>query len=156
MTGSRVELTVPVDVDVPAAVLWESVTDWPAQGEWMLGTRVEVVGGGEGRHLGAGLRAVTGIGRLGLVDVMEIVEWDPPKRCVVRKTGTLIRGNGVFEVVELGPERSRFLWSQLLDLPLGALGRFGWPIVRPVVRWGFDRSLHRMARLTEQRYRARA
>ncbi|MCX6464961.1 MAG: SRPBCC family protein [Pseudonocardiales bacterium] len=153
MTGSRVELTVPVDVNVPATVLWDAVTDWPGQGEWMLGTRVEVVGGGEGRHLGAGLRAVTGVGPLGVVDTMEIVEWDPPKRCVVRHTGRVVRGDGVFEVLELGPERSRFLWSELLDLPLGALGRFGWPLVRPSFRWGVERSLHAMARLAEQRYR---
>ncbi len=150
---NRVELTVPVDVNVPAAVLWDAVTDWPGQGEWMLGTRVEVVGGGEGRHLGAGLRAVTGIGPLGVVDTMDIVEWDPPKRCVVRHTGKVVRGDGVFEVVELGPERSRFLWTELLDLPLGAVGRFGWPLVRPSFRWGVERSLHAMARLAEERYR---
>jgi hypothetical protein len=152
--SSRVELTVPVDVDVPAAVLWDAVTDWPGQGEWMLGTRVEVPAGGEGRHLGARLRAVTGIGPLGVVDTMEIVEWDPPKRCVVRHTGRVVRGDGVFEVVELGPARSRFLWSELLDLPLGALGRAGWPVVRPVFRAGVERSLRAMARQTEQRYRA--
>lgn len=154
MTGSRVELTVPVDVNVPATVLWEAVTDWPGQGEWMLGTRVEVVGGGEGRHLGARLRAVTGVGPLGVVDTMEIVEWDPPKRCVVRHTGRVVRGDGVFEVLELGPERSRFLWSELLDLPLGALGRFGWPLVRPSFRWGVERSLRGMAQLAERRYRS--
>ncbi|WP_308253018.1 hypothetical protein [Pseudonocardia sp. ICBG601] len=51
-------------------------------------------------------------------------------------TGTVIRGDGVFVVVELGPARSRFLWTELLDLPLGALGRFGWPLVRPAFRAG--------------------
>lgn len=155
MTGSRVELTVPVDVDVPAAVLWDSVTDWVGQGEWMLGTRIEMESPGDGRHLGARFRAFTGAGPLGVWDPIEVVEWDPPKRCVVRHLGAVVQGDGVFEVVELGPERSRFLWSELLDLPLGALGRFGWPLVRPAFRWGVDRSLHRMARLTEARYRAR-
>jgi hypothetical protein len=101
--SSRVELTVPVDVDVPAAVLWDAVTDWPGQGEWMLGTRIEMDGPGDGRHLGA---------------------------------------------------RSRFLWSELLDLPLGVLGRAGWPVVRPVFRAGVERSLRAMARQAEQRYRA--
>ena len=65
---------------------------------------------------------------------MEVVEWDPPRRCVVRHLGRVVRGDGVFEVVELGPARSRFLWSELLDLPLGALGRLGWPLVRPAFR----------------------
>lgn len=153
--SSRVELTVPVDVDAPADAVWRTVTDWPAQGDWMLGTRVEVVGGGEGRHLGAELRAFTGIGRLGFLDTIEVAEWDPPRRCVVRHTGKVVRGDGVFEVVPLGPDRARFLWSELLDLPLGALGRLGWPVVRPVFRAGVVASLRRMARACEAEHRAR-
>ncbi|MDT7709640.1 MAG: hypothetical protein QOG20_5247, partial [Pseudonocardiales bacterium] len=57
------------------------------------------------------------------------------------------------EVVELGPQRSRFLWTELPDLPLGALGRLGWPLVRPAFRAGVLQSLHRMARQCEERYR---
>jgi hypothetical protein len=150
---NRVELTVPVDVNAPAEAVWRAVTDWPGQGEWMLGTRVAVTSGGDGRELGATLRAVTGIGPLGVVDTMDIVEWDPPKRCVVRHTGRIVKGDGVFEVVELGPERSRFLWTELLDLPLGGLGRLGWPVVRPVFRAGVEASLRTMAKLCEREYR---
>lgn len=153
---SRVELTVPVDVNAPAEAVWEAITDWEGQGEWMLGTRVETTSEGEGRYLGATLSAFTGVGPAGFTDTMEIVEWEPPRRCVVRHTGKVVRGDGVFEVVELGPERSRFLWSELLDLPLGALGRAGWPLVRPVFRAGVEQSLRKMARLCEARYRAGA
>jgi hypothetical protein len=152
----RVELTVPVDVDAPAEAVWGMVTDWEGQGRWMLGTRVEVTRG-DGRDVGSRLRAVTGIGPLGVADPMEIVEYAEggPWRCVVRHTGRVVRGDGVFEVVELGPERSRFLWSELLDLPLGALGRLGWPLVRPVFRAGVAYSLRRMARLCEAEHQAR-
>ncbi len=150
---SRVELTVPVDVNAPAEAVWETVTDWPGQGEWMLGTRVEVDGGGEGRHLGARLRAVTGVGPLGFTDTMEIVEWEPPRRCVVRHTGKVVRGDGVFEVVPLGPERARFLWSELLDLPLGVVGSVGWRVVAPAFRLGIARSLAAMARRCEAAHR---
>jgi hypothetical protein len=153
VSSQRVELTVPVDVDAPAQAVWDAVTDWAGQGEWMLGTRVAVTGEGDGRRLGARLSAFSGVGPLGFTDTMEIVEWEPPKRCVVRHTGNVVRGDGVFEVVELGPQRSRFLWTELLDLPLGALGRLGWPLVRPAFRAGVLRSLHRMARQCEERYR---
>ncbi len=152
--SSRVELTVPVDVDAPAEAVWRAITDWQGQGEWMLGTRVETTSAGDGRYLGATLSAVTGVGPLGFTDTMVIVEWDPPTRCVVRHTGKVVRGDGVFEVVELGPERSRFLWTELLDLPLGALGRLGWPLVRPVFRLGVAQSLRKMAKLTAARHRA--
>ncbi len=148
MTG-RAELTVTVDVAAPAAAVWDAVTDWPGQGEWMLGTRVSVDGPGDGRHLGARMTAVTGVGPLGVADRMEVVRWEPPHRCDVRHLGRVVRGEGVFEVVELAPDRSRFVWTELLDLPLGALGRLGWPLVRPAMRWGVRYSLQRMARQVE-------
>lgn len=151
--SQRVELTVPVDVNAPAEAVWRTITDWVGQGEWMLGTRVSVTSPGDGRELGATLSAFSGVGPLGFTDTMEIVEWEPPKRCTVRHTGNVVKGDGVFEVVELGPERARFLWTELLDLPLGVLGRLGWPVVRPAFRFGVERSLHAMARLCEERYR---
>lgn len=153
----REELTVPVDVGVPAEELWRTVTDWPGQSDWMLGTRVELTSG-DGRSVGSTLRAVTGVGPLGVVDTMEITEWTEqpggPRRAVVAHTGHVVRGEGVFAVVELGPRRSRFLWSELLDLPLGVLGRAGWPLVRPVLRSGVAASLRTMARRAEESYRA--
>ena len=151
---NRVELTVPVDVNAPAEAVWDIVTDWVGQGEWMLGTRVSVTSPGDGRELGATLSAFSGVGPLGFTDTMEIVEWEPLKRCTVRHTGNVVKGDGVFEVVELGPARARFLWTELLDLPLGALGRLGWPVVRPAFRLGVEQSLRKMARLCEERYRA--
>jgi hypothetical protein len=143
------ELSVPVEVDAPAAVVWSYVTDWERQGEWMLGTRVRVTGG-DGRGVGTTLRAVTGVGPLGVVDTMDVVEFTEPAngapgRATVRHTGRVIRGEGFFEVVALGPQRSRFTFTELVDLPLGAVGRAGWPLVRPVVRAGFVASLKRMA-----------
>jgi hypothetical protein len=158
---TRVELTVPVDVDAPAEEVWRTVTDWERQGEWILGTRVRVTSSGDGRYPGATLSAFTGIGPLGFTDPMEVVEWtvppggDGPRRCVVRHDGTLVRGEGVFEVVELGSRRARFRWGELLDLPLGAVGRLGWAVARPVFRMGLEYSLRRMARLCESRYRSR-
>lgn len=150
---SRVELTAPMEVNAPAELVWRRVTDWAGQGDWMLGTRVAVTHG-DGRSVGSRLRAVTGVGPVGFTDTMEIVEYveHGPWRAVVRHTGKVVRGDGVFEVVELGAARSRLLWSELLDLPLG---RAGWPLVRPAFRAGVVHSLRKLARLCEVEYRAR-
>lgn len=155
MSGSRVELTVPVDVNAPAEAVWRTVTDWPGQGDWMMGTRIEVTSGGDGRYLGATFRAFTGVGPLGAWDPMEVIVWEPPRRCVVRHLGRVVQGDGVFEVVELGPERARFRWTERLDLPLGALGRAGWPLARPAMRAGVEYSLRRMAQQCEREFRRR-
>lgn len=155
--SARVTLPVPVEVAAPAALVWDYVTDWERQDEWMLGTRVRVTGG-DGRT-GTTLRAVTGVGPLGVVDTMDVVAFTPPAaqtpgRAAVRHTGRVIRGEGFFEVTPLGPDRCRFTFTELIDLPLGALGRLGWPLARPVVKAGFDASLRRMAARCAAAHRA--
>jgi hypothetical protein len=139
---TRIELSVPVDVAAPAELVWRTVTDWANQGEWMLGTRVRPTSGDDGRRLGATLEAVTGVGPVGVTDRMEVVEWAPPRRCVVRHLGRVVRGEGVFEVLPVGAERARFVWSELLDLPL----------VRPAFRAGVELSLRRLKRRCEAVY----
>ena len=153
---SSTELVIPVDVAAPAATVWHTVTDWEAQGDWILGTRVTIQGPDDGRRLGARFSAFTGIGPLGFTDPMQVIEWDPPRRCVVAHLGRVVQGDGVFEVQELGPERSRFLWSERLELPLGRVGALGWPLVRPGFRAGVAFSLRKLARICEQRYRSGA
>jgi carbon monoxide dehydrogenase subunit G len=136
-----VELTESVDVPVRPQRLWRAVTDWERQGEWMLGTTVRVTAG-DGRSVGSELAART----YGVTDTMVISVWDPPGRCEVRHTGRLVRGVGSFEVLPRGAETATFRWGERLDLPLGALGRLGWVLLRPVFRFGVRRSLNRLAR----------
>lgn len=144
------ELRVPVEVAAPPAAVWAALVDWDSQGEWMLGTRVRgTVQNGQG--VGGGIEGWTGIGRLGFLDTMVITVWEPGVRCVVRHTGRVVRGSGAFEIEDLGDGRSRFVWSEYLDLPLGRLGRLGWPLVRPVFRAGVRHSLRRFARLVASR-----
>jgi hypothetical protein len=137
-------LALSVDVEAPADVTWAAAVDWAAQGEWMLGTRVAVThAGGEG--VGGRLEAFSGIGRIGFLDPMEITLWQPPRACGVRHTGRVVRGTGVFEVEPRGNGRSRFHWREDLDLPLGAMGRLGWLLVRPLFAYGVRLSLRRFA-----------
>jgi hypothetical protein len=70
----------------------------------------------------------------------------------VRHLGEVVRGEGIFEVVQLDAGRSRLLWSELLDLPLGRLGRLGWSVLAPVFRTGVAFSLRRMARQCEREH----
>ncbi len=143
------EITIDVIVGAPPEAVWDAVTDWPRQSEWMLGTTVRATDH-DGVGVGGGIEAFTGVGRLGFLDTMVITEWDPPRRCVVDHTGRVVRGLGVFEVFALPDGRSRFVWSEELDLPLGVLGRLGWPLVRPGFAWGVRRSLEALARDVER------
>ena len=141
------ELTESVHVDAAPDRVWAALVDWPAQGEWMVGTEVRTVGG-DGQGVGGRLVATTGVPlggrRRGVVDTMEITRWEPPRLVEVRHTGRVVRGDGVFEVRPAGAG-STFLWTERLDLPLGPLGRWGWPLVRPLMRAGVRHSLRRFS-----------
>jgi hypothetical protein len=81
---------------------------------------------------------------------MEITLWEPPRRCHVLHTGRLVKGTGAFEVESRGPQRSTFVWREDLELPLGLLGRLGWPLVKPFFAYGVKLSLKRFARWVER------
>lgn len=134
-------MNVTVNVDAPQEQVWCAAMDWERQGEWILATQVRLVDG-DGESVGSKVAAVTGIGGVGVSDTMEIVEWEPPQRCVVRHTGRLVRGLGIFEVL---PRNgcSVFSWAEELTLPLGVVGQLGWPLVRPAMRAGMDLSVQR-------------
>ncbi|WP_410590826.1 SRPBCC family protein [Amycolatopsis sp. lyj-23] len=142
------DLILSVDVRAPAGTTWLALTDWARQGEWMLGTEVEVVEG-NGRSVGSRLSAFTGVAGLGFTDTMEITSWEPPVRCAVRHLGSFVQGTGTFQVVPKGAARSTFVWAEHLRLPFGPLGRLGWPVVRPAFALGVRQSLRRFARFAE-------
>jgi len=141
-------LILRVDVDAPVEHTWAGATDWANQGEWMLGTDVRPAKQG-GQGVGGGIEAFTGVGKLGFLDTMDITLWEPPHRCHVLHTGTLVRGTGAFEVEPRGDGLSTFVWREDLELPLGLLGRAGWPLVRPFFAYGVNLSLKKFARWVE-------
>ena len=147
MTTAHLELRI--DVDAPVEQTWAGATDWAGQGDWMLGTTVRPTAQG-GQGVGGRIEAWTGVGPLGFLDTMEITRWEPPRSCHVLHTGRVVKGTGAFDVEPRGPGRSTFVWSEELVLPLGALGRLGWPLVKPFFAFGVQLSLKRFARLVEQ------
>ena len=129
---------VATDLPVDAEQAWAAVVTWERQGDWMLFTKAT---GGAG--VGERVSARTGLGPVGFTDDMEITHWDPPRMCKVKHLGKIVRGTGTFEVQDLGPGRSRFVWSE--DLEIGPLA-VAWPVLRPVSEVFLRLSLRRLAR----------
>ena len=135
-------IAAAVTVAAEPAATWRAAVDWPRQREWIWATRVS---GGHGP--GAEVTGWTGIGPVGFTDPMVITEWDPPRRCVLRHTGWLVRGSGIFEVAPHGPG-SQFRWTEHLQLPVPpAIGRLAGLVITPLAEWGLRSSLRRFARL---------
>jgi carbon monoxide dehydrogenase subunit G len=140
------ELTVSVDVEAPPQQVWRALVDWERQGEWMPLTDVRVVAG-DPHGVGGRIEARTGLpvgdGRhAGLLDTLEITGWHPPTRVEVLHTGRVVRGPGIFEV-RPRMAGATVVWTEQLELPLGRLGRLGWPLVRPAAAFALHLGLNR-------------
>lgn len=153
----RTRIERVVDIAAPASAVWDYVTDWPRQEEWIPQTRVENVD--EAGGLGGRFRAWTGLGRVGFWDPMTITSWertaDGGGRCEVLHRGAVVKGEGEFVVLARGEQASRFVWAEVVDVPLGAAGAAGWRALRPLVERLIDRGLASMRDLVEAESAAR-
>jgi hypothetical protein len=140
----RVDLTVTVPVAADQRTAFTAITDWAAQGRWMLGTRVWV-SKGTGRTVGDELSGFTGVGRIGFLDTMTITEFRDDL-VVVEHTGKVVRGAG-WMGADSEDGATRFVWGEAVDLPFGVLGRLGWLVVKPILALAVRRSLQRLAAL---------
>jgi hypothetical protein len=134
------EVSLSVEVPAPPEQVWAAAVDWERQGEWMALTTVR---GGHGP--GAEVTAYTGWRGVGFTDPMTVTTWDPPRRCVVRHYGRVVRGTAAFEVQPLGDSASRFVWTEWLVLPFGIVGEIGYAILKPLIMLPLRRSMARFA-----------
>ncbi len=148
----RIHLEERVAVAAPPEAVFAAVADWEGQSAWVAFTTVTADGGPH--RVGERLLAVTKVAGVGFSDPMEVTRWEPPRRVDVRHHGRVLRGTGSF-LVEPAPGGAWFVWSEDLDLPLGAAGRFGFAVVGPVFRLMLRRSLRRLARMVEATPRPR-
>lgn len=157
MTGSKSvrvrHLAHDVTINAPVDTVFTALSEWTEQHRWMLGTRVELRKG-DGKSVGSEIAGWTGFGSTGLRsigfwDPMTITHWEPPYRVDVLHTGPLVRGVGTMEVVALPGGRSRFLWSEDFELPLGVLGAMGWPIGKWPLLGGVKASLKKFKEVVE-------
>jgi hypothetical protein len=103
-------------IDAPIEKVWASLADWESQGDWMLQTTVEVTS--EIREgVGTKIAAFTGIGKVGVMDRMQVTKWEPPFICDVLHTGKIIKGTGRFQLSSIDSETTRFDWSEEILAP---------------------------------------
>lgn len=102
-----------------------------------------VVSGGP---LGPGVQFVgrTGLGPLQVDDVMTVREWEPPRRCVVEKIGSPLRGRIEATLHPLGGGRTLLRWRQ--SYAVRRLPDRLTCLTRPLVRAGYAVALRRITR----------
>ncbi|MDQ3627805.1 MAG: SRPBCC family protein [Actinomycetota bacterium] len=144
----RAEHSVSIWIDAPPQQVWDVVTHWEGQGEWMPMTRIWRTGG-RANEVGEQFTARTGLGPLGFDDTITVRRMEPPHLCEVAHTGRVVRGRGEFRCV---PQRSgtRFTWWEQVAVPGGPLAPVLWTLARLPLRIVFGIAMRRLKRHIEQ------
>ena len=144
----RIEHSSDVRIAAPREQVWQLVTDWERQGEWIPLTRVWRTGGTPGA-VGETLTARTGVGPLAFDDTMTVLEVEAPARCLVEHTGRVVRGLGEFRLSE-SAGCTHLVWVEQVDVPGGRFAPLLWRVASPLVRVAFGFTLRRLARRAEK------
>ena len=130
----------------PPEDVWLVLLRWERQPEWMVdAVSVRVV---SPRRAGVGTRIGVRTRILGLpllTDVLEVTEWDPPRRLVMARRG-FVQGTGTWRL-ESQSHGTRFEWIEEVQVPIPVLGELVLLAYRPIMRGLMRRSLGNLAAL---------
>ena len=144
-------LEVERHADAPREVVWEVLTQWERQPEWMLDAKSVEVLTPEREGVGVTIRCPTNLMGVTVEDVMRVTGWRDREELEVTHLGRVITGSGAFLLFDVPGGGTRIEWWEEVDPPLGAFGEWGaTTFVLPVLKRIFGRSLSRLARLAEE------
>jgi carbon monoxide dehydrogenase subunit G len=138
--GWPVALEMEATMPAPPEVVWELITDWERQGDWMLEASDFVVTSARREGIGVEAEATIKIAGIETRDRVRVTGWEPPRRLAIEHLGW-VSGAGEIVVVPSGPARSHFFWREELYPPLGALGAMGLTVFKPIMQRIFDRDV---------------
>ena len=135
------EFRITIKIKAPVNKVWNELVTWRNQGNWMALTKVESSDfGPDDSGIGTTIKAFTGIGKFGVLDLMKVTDWQPPYFCRVDHYGKIIKGIGEFKLTQDGNE-TRFDWYEEIRAPAFALAA-----IKPFILIAVNQSLRKFAR----------
>lgn len=132
----------------PRAVVWDLLTQWERQPEWMLDAKDVEVLTPTREGVGVTIRCPTNLLGITVQDVMRVTRWRAERELAVVHLGRVITGSGAFLLDDAPDGGTRIRWWEQVDPPLGAVGEWGASaLALPILRRVFGRSLERLAAL---------
>ncbi|MBO1331456.1 SRPBCC family protein [Streptomyces sp. VRA16 Mangrove soil] len=133
------------DTALSPAEAWRRLTTWERHGDVVPLTRVTVTTPPP-TAAGTVFVARTGVGRrLGFDDPMEVVAWQPPRRCRLEKRGRLVTGWAEFEVRALGCRGgAQVEWRE--EVRVRGVPAAADPVLAAAGRWMFGRAVDGLLR----------
>lgn len=143
-TMSVVAFRLEMPVAVQHGDLWTALVDWASHGDWIPATRSHIVSGDGG--LGTEFVAVSGFGKLALVDRMRVIAFDAANGAAeVEKLGPVLRGTAGFTITDR-PGGCMLEWHESVVVPLlpGFLEPLAAALGKALFRLALQRLLRRM------------
>lgn len=147
--SSPVVVEHSIDLPGPSNVVWELLTDWERQGEWMLEASDFVVVSPHRTGVGVEAEATVRIGGIGTRDRIRVDVWEPERHLGIVHLGW-VGGRGDLRLTPMG-DKTRVDWREEFHPPLGLLGALGMRLFRPLMARVFRRDLEVLARLVSSR-----
>jgi uncharacterized protein YndB with AHSA1/START domain len=153
--GWNAVLEMSQTVPGPPEVVWDLITDWEHQDDWMLESKDFVVTSEHREGIGVEAEATIKIAGITTRDMVRVVGWEPNRRLALEHMGW-VRGKGEIHLTPLGKDRTHVFWREELQPPLGMLGALGLTSFKPVMRRIFVRDLRVLASLVRARAAAKS
>ena len=135
----------------PPEVVWDLITDWEHQGDWMLEASDFVVTSPQREGVGVEARATIRIAGIRTRDRVRVVRWEPPRHLAIVHLGW-VSGRGDIELTAVD-SKTVVWWEERLQPPLGVVGALGLSLLKPVMRRIFERDLRVLGALVRARTR---
>ena len=130
----------------PPPVVWDLITDWEHQHEWMLeASDFEVVSAAR-QGIGVQAEATVTIAGISTRDKVTVIGWEPNHRLAIRHEGW-VSGTGEIFLTPIGTDRTHVFWREDLAPPVGIAGAVGLTAFKPVMKRIFQRDLRVLAAL---------
>ena len=157
MTGPTPRSPRPLVIELfdtmpgPPEVVWDLLTDWEHQGDWMLEASDFRVVGDQREGVGVEAKATVRIAGIRTRDRIRVSMWEPPRILVIDHLGW-VKGAGEIQLVPIR-EGTRIRWRETLFAPrmLGPVGRLGLRLAAPLMRRIFRRDLRVLRSLVRSR-----
>jgi hypothetical protein len=134
----------------PPAVVWDLITDWEHQDDWMLEASDFVVTSEVREGIGVEAEATITIGGISTRDRVRVIAWEPARHLAIEHLGW-VSGEGHLYLTPLSDDRTHLFWREELYPPAGFLGAVGMTAFKPMMTRVFRRDLRVLAGLVRAR-----
>jgi hypothetical protein len=151
-SGWQVVVEMAETVPGPPEVVWDLITDWEHQDDWMLEASDFEVTSDRREGVGVEAEATIRIGGITTRDKVSVIGWEPNRYLAIRHRGW-VSGEGHIYLTPLNDDRTHVFWREELQPPVGVLGAVGMTAFKPLMGRLFRRDLRVLSSLVRARTR---